>query len=98
MGNYWHGDYWGKLYWQGDYYPLTRKRYKEVVIPEEARPPVVKEYRSDIMMDLSMEGKSIFMSKKVIPEIELISYYTFIPRIDNDYLLGIDEDLWILNQ
>ena len=95
---YWNKEYWGARYYPWSYWPSTIRAKRVYELPDEAKPPVVKEYKSEIMMDLLMEGKSIFIGKQIIPEVELISYYTFIPSIDHDYLLGIDEELWILNQ
>lgn len=98
MSIYYHGNYWGRKYYQYHYWPGEHTA-SYIDDPVPAIPPaVLKELKIDLTLGLSLEGRSIFIGKKVIPNIELISSYIFMPIKDNSYLIVLDDDLWLIEQ
>ena len=96
MGNYWSSDYWGKPYWNRDYWPKSPAIVAEpIILP---KPPAILKHNVDLVIDLLAKSKYVFINKYTDPIIEFNSNYGFIPGTDTDYLLMMDEDLWLVNQ
>ena len=90
--SYWNKYYWPDSYWNGYYWParsVTREIPFQVDIPEVK---LDKIFNSNLIFSLEVNSDYRLVEKQIA--LKIVSDYSFI-KADMNWLLYLDEDLWL---
>ncbi len=96
---HWTRKYFTKNYWttRFQYWPGFEIKSHALLLQKELRNPKIYKYESRLELELKILSKyKLIKSIKKITEIDIKSEYKLVKtKVSNDYLLMLDEDLWL---